>query len=363
MREVSTDTAALLLDAIDQRGGDAEALWAGLPVSRALLRDHTERLDWEVWVEMMARVAAAYPGRVEHLFVSGAGARTRHPFVRIATTFLSVHDVYALFARWGLRRTLMVMTATFTSRGATSARFTVDIAPDRAGSLPTLQFIAGVLRHLPGLQRLPDAEVTIAPGATPHHAIYELTLPRDRSRLARARRVVRTVAGAAAALDELEQQAAEIALKNQALTHQLAETAQAAADARVREAWMALALEAGQVGTWRFHIDTRTVWLSQTVGRLLDLPGDTELPSARWTERILPEDRERIAALLLAAMADGQPFATEYRIVRPGGELAWLAVNGRLMRETPGNVAQVLGTAVDAPPTGCSTPACARRIA
>ena len=59
MNEVSTDTAALLLDAIEQRGGDAEALWAGLPVTRALLHTPGRRIDWELWVEMMARVAAS----------------------------------------------------------------------------------------------------------------------------------------------------------------------------------------------------------------------------------------------------------------------------------------------------------------
>jgi signal transduction histidine kinase len=143
----------------------------------------------------------------------------------------------------------MVVTAPYQPR-TTAAEFTIDIDRARVGSVPTLQFIAGVLRHLPGLQGLPDAEVAIAPGLTPHHATYRLALPRDGGRLARARRVLRTVTGAAAALDELEQQATEIAAKNQALTQQLAETEQAAAAAQIREAWLALALEAGQVGTW-----------------------------------------------------------------------------------------------------------------
>ena len=47
---------------------------------------------------MMVRIAAHYPGQVEHLFVSGAGARTRHNFVRIANAFLAVHDVYRVNA-------------------------------------------------------------------------------------------------------------------------------------------------------------------------------------------------------------------------------------------------------------------------
>ncbi len=347
MNEVSTDTAALLLDAVEQRGGDAEALWAGLPVSRALLHTRGRRIDWELWVEMMARVAAHYPGQVEHLFVSGAGARTRHTFVRIANAFLAVDDVYRLFARWGLRRTLMVMTATFTSRGTTAAEFTIDIDRGRVGSRPTLQFIAGVLRHLPGLQGLPDTLVTIGPDLTSHHATYRLTLPEDGRRLARARRLLRTVGGAAAALDELAQQATEIAAQNQALTQQLAETEQAAAAAQIREAWLALALEAGQVGTWRYRVDARVVWVSDALGRTLGLAGDVEHPADQWAARILPEDRPHVAAVLDRALRDGEPFATEYRLVRPTGELAWLAVNGRLVRETPGAGAQVLGTAVD----------------
>jgi len=314
---------------------------------RALLHTRGRRIDWELWVEMMARVAAHYPGQVEHLFVSGAGARTRHTFVRIANAFLAVDDVYRLFARWGLRRTLMVMTATFTSRGTTAAEFTIDIDRGRVGSRPTLQFIAGVLRHLPGLQGLPDTLVTIGPDLTSHHATYRLTLPEDGRRLARARRLLRTVGGAAAALDELAQQATEIAAQNQALTQQLAETEQAAAAAQIREAWLALALEAGQVGTWRYRVDARVVWVSDALGRTLGLAGDVEHPADQWAARILPEDRPHVAAVLDRALRDGEPFATEYRLVRPTGELAWLAVNGRLVRETPGAGAQVLGTAVD----------------
>jgi signal transduction histidine kinase len=347
VNEVSTDTAALLLDAVEQRGGDAAVLWTGLPVSRAQLQA-PGRIDWELWVEMMARVAARYPGQVEHLFVSGAGARTRHTFVRIANAFLAVDDVYRLFARWGLRRTLMVMTATFTSRGTTAAEFTIDIDRGRVGSRPTLQFIAGVLRHLPGLQGLPDTLVTIGPDLTSHHATYRLTLPEDGRRLARARRLLRTVGGAAAALDELEQQATEIAAKNQALTQQLAETEQAAAAARIREAWLALALEAGQVGTWRYRLDARDGVGVRRAGpdagagrrrRAPRRPVDRADPA-----RGSPARQPRCWTRRCATASRSRPSTG---IVRPTGELAWLAVNGRLVRETPGNVAQVLGTAVD----------------
>ena len=207
MKEVSTRSASLLLDAIEARGLDADAVWAGLPVSRAVLSAGSERIDWKVWVEMMARAedACGGPAETERLFKRGAGARVKHPFVRVANAFLSLDDIYALFARWGLTRNLM-MQARFERIDAARAHFTVDIAPERVGSLPTLRFVVGVLRNLPGLHGLAEAEVTMLPGATPHHAEYRLVLPPKRSARARLRGLFSLVSGASAALDELADQ-------------------------------------------------------------------------------------------------------------------------------------------------------------
>jgi PAS domain-containing protein len=257
----------------------------------------------------------------------------------------------------------MVMTATFTSRGTTAAEFTIDIDRGRVGSRPTLQFIAGVLRHLPGLQGLPDTLVTIGPDLTSHHATYRLTLPEDGRRLARARRVLRTVGGAAAALDELEQQATEIAAQNQALTQQLAETEQAAAAAQIREAWLALALEAGQVGTWRYRLDARVVWVSDALGRTLGLAGDAEHPADQWAARILPEDRPHISRVLHQALTRRR--AVRDRVPASSARPA----SSRGSRSTAGWCARRRATSrrcwappSTSPRSACSTRGCARPI-
>jgi len=347
LNEVSAQTAALLLDALVHRGVDGSSLWAGLPVTLAQIQARRGRISWETWVEMMARAEQACGvDHTEQLFVAGAGARTGHQFVQLANAFLSVRDVYALLARWGLSRHMRVVTARFEHRNHTGL-FTVTIDPSREGSLPTFRFIVGVLRNLPGLQGLPLATVRIDPEATPHHVRYELVLPRDQTLLSRARRVLRVVGGAAAALDELEQQAAEIAAKNQALEQQLAETERAVAALREREEWLELALDAGRVGIWRSDPSTGRVRLSEGLGQLLGLPGQGEIDTAAWRERIHPDDRDRVAETIRVAVSRGQPFDAEYRIFLPSGEIGWIQVKGRVVGDRAGGRSHVFGTVAD----------------
>ncbi|MCX5742020.1 MAG: hypothetical protein NT062_05930, partial [Proteobacteria bacterium] len=283
MNEVSSQTVMLLIDALTHRGVDVPALWSGMGIDIRVLQQHPRRIDWETWVEMMVRAEAACgEEHTERLFVPGAGARAKHGFVQLANAFLSVDDVFALFARWGLSRSLMVISARF---DADARRFTVTIDRERIGSLPTLRFIAGILRSLPSLQGLPFATVEVEPGATTHTASYALGLPQVPSLRTRARRLFRVARGANAALDELEEQAAEIASKNAALTRQLAETERAAAALREREEWLALALAAGQVGIWEWH-PTGRVRLSEGLGELFGFPGQLEIDATAWTARI-----------------------------------------------------------------------------
>ena len=348
MNEVSAQTAALLLDALVHRGVDGSSLWAGLPVTLAQVQARRGRISWETWVEMMARAEQACGvDQTEQLFVAGAGARTGHQFVQLANAFLSVRDVYALLARWGLSRHLRVITARFEPRGDDTARFTLTIDPSRVGSLPTLRFVVGVLRNLPGLQGLPLATVRIDPEATPHHARYDVVMPRDQTLFSRARRVLRVAAGAAAALDELEQQAAEIVAKNVALEQQLAETERAVTALREREEWLELALDAGRVGIWRSDPSTGRVRLSEGLGQLLGLPGQGEIATAAWTERIHPDDRDRVAGAIRVAVERGEPFEAEYRIFRPSGELGWIHVKGRVVSDRASGRSHVFGTVAD----------------
>ena len=333
MNEVSAQTVELLVDTLRSRQLDVEALWRGLPPFRR------DRIDWDTWVEVLARVEGLVgPDAMEDLFVAGGAERTGHRFIQLARGFLSVRDIYALFARWGIRRGVLVCSGQFRPRDERRAEFVIEIEQACAGSLPTLRFMAGILRNLPWLGRLPQTKTWIA-HATPHRAVYELELPAERSLLARARRAARLFGGVSATLDELEQQATEIATKNAALERQLE-------SAREHDMWLALALDAGRVGTWRWDPAIARVTVSRKLAEMLALT-ELEMPTAEWTARIHPDDRERVAAAVGSAMPTGDPFEIEYRVVQDVGEPRWLRVSGCFVDDRETRQQRVLGTAVD----------------
>jgi PAS domain S-box-containing protein len=338
VNEVAMQSAALLLDAVERQGLVPEQLWSELPVSVRQLRDGADRLDWGTWVAMMDRVAAVSPVPMDELFVPGAGRRVGHPFVRIAQGLFSVRDIYAWLARWGTPRAFMNIRGRVESIDASHSRFTMTIEPTSAGCLPSLQFFAGVLRHVPQLQDYPPSRVTIE-ASSPHHAAYLIELPVERSFFARARRLVSVFNGISTTLDELGHQADEIASKNKALEAQLAVT-------RERDAWLEVGLDAGRIGLWRWDPATRSVRIS---GRLLDwlgTNGETEIDTAIWTARIHVDDRETIAQIMANALRMGEPFEAQYRITSPTGELVWLHLNGRTHTDARGRT-HAYGSATD----------------
>ncbi len=250
MNEVATQTVALVRDSLEQRGLDSETIWAGLGIDDALMRRRGGRIDWDTWVAMLARIEQHSPIPLEDLLAPGVGIRNGHPFTLLASGLISLRDLYGFFARWGMKRSFTITRSSFEALDGSRARFSVSIDAQRAGSLPMLRVMTGVLRHMPRLQGYASAMVRMVDGATPHHAEYTIELPTDRPFVARARRVVRVFAGATAALDELEAQANEIAAKNLEVEKQLAES-------RERDQILDVALAAGHIGLWRSKLRAR----------------------------------------------------------------------------------------------------------
>jgi signal transduction histidine kinase len=90
-----------------------------------------------------------------------------------------------------------------------------------------------------------------------------------------------------------------------------------------RLSWrLEFALAASQVGVW--DVDLRTdelLWdaRAKALFGLPDRPGF--LSEADWTGALHPDDRARAMAEAAAAVAGDGRFVTEYRVVRPGGEV------------------------------------------
>ncbi len=68
---------------------------------------------------------------------------------------------------------------------------------------------------------------------------------------------------------------------------------------------------------------------------------------ARWTDYIVPEDRERVAAAFDELTRDRPSLDIEYGIVRPDGERRWVRVRGTQVRDDAGRLVRILGIVTD----------------
>ena len=319
MNEVHGQTVDLLLDTLRYRG-----IVVALPTPSA-------KLDWEAWVELLARIEAQIgPARMERVFVPGAGLRTGHRFVQLANGVLSARDLHKVFIRWALTRAISTCSGTIAWRSERRMQMVLTI-DHRLGSAPTLRFLSHAIRTMTGLLGLPDATLRIVT-LDDHRAELDIELPTERSVLGRLRRLGRLVGGVGAALDELGHQASEIATQNAVLARQLEA-------AREHDTWLALALDAGRVGTWRWTPANQQVVISPKLAELLDLGDARVITTVVWGDTIHPDDRLRVRTTVTEAVRTRESFELEYR-----ANHRWLRVAGRLVgtREP-----QMFGTAVD----------------
>ncbi|PSN75793.1 hypothetical protein C8B47_30720, partial [filamentous cyanobacterium CCP4] len=91
-----------------------------------------------------------------------------------------------------------------------------------------------------------------------------------------------------------------------------------------------LAVQVAQLGTWRYNRRTNLVELD---ARMQDIWGQSaaQLPLHQLVEHIHPDDRERVASAVSAALEPGASgaYVIEYRIRRSDGTERWMAANGQ----------------------------------
>jgi len=76
-------------------------------------------------------------------------------------------------------------------------------------------------------------------------------------------------------------------------------------------------------------------------------PGEWMADPEFWSKRIQAQDRERVLSEYRRSVATGEPFLSEYRVVKRDGHLAWWRDEGRIYRDGPGGAALVGGVIVD----------------
>lgn len=106
-------------------------------------------------------------------------------------------------------------------------------------------------------------------------------------------------------------------------------------------------LDAGGVGYWELTLPQRALQVSLRGRDILGVRAGAPLGHAEWAAAVHPDDRERWAAELAQALARHVDYDSEYRVIRPDGQLRWINVRGRAICDARGRPVRMIGVIMD----------------
>jgi len=117
---------------------------------------------------------------------------------------------------------------------------------------------------------------------------------------------------------------------------------------RASEERLRMALDAAEMGTWRWVAQTRHVTRDASFNRILGLPAEASTtPPQEFTKRVHPDDVEHVREAIRTATRDHTPFLMEFRVKRPDGEIRWLRDKGRAYYDDDGKRTHMTGVVLD----------------
>jgi PAS domain S-box-containing protein len=112
-----------------------------------------------------------------------------------------------------------------------------------------------------------------------------------------------------------------------------------------------LALEAAQViGTYEWDVQTNRMTGDAVFARLFGVDpaaAALSLPADAFAGRIHSDDERRVTDAIARAVETGEPFSSEYRLVRPDGSMSWVLAKGACSRSPDGEPCMFVGALVD----------------
>ena len=123
-----------------------------------------------------------------------------------------------------------------------------------------------------------------------------------------------------------------------------------AARALVREATMAMAIDAAVVGTWDFDPRNRALIASVHGYEMFGIAPGAPAGVDDFYDQMHPEDREAVRTVLVASMDAvlRNPIEIEFRTIgRDDGVERWISAKGRGVFDESGNCVRVVGATVD----------------
>lgn len=113
---------------------------------------------------------------------------------------------------------------------------------------------------------------------------------------------------------------------------------------------VARALAVSDVGTWTWDIADDVLRCDAVAAAMLGLPrakGDRGTTFAEFLKRIHPDDQRRIGSIIDDLRRQGGLYIAQYRTVPAPGEIRWVLVRGRYIRNDEGSVSEAHGIVID----------------
>lgn len=122
----------------------------------------------------------------------------------------------------------------------------------------------------------------------------------------------------------------------------------AEAEARAGRDVLRLAMAGGGMGAWSLDPASGKVWISVELEGILGFaPHTFRATPQTLLKRLHREDAPRIRKAIADALANGEDFAIEVRFCHPHRRWRWMDVRGRARRNSPDEVHEVIGVAMD----------------
>jgi PAS domain-containing protein/two-component sensor histidine kinase len=118
---------------------------------------------------------------------------------------------------------------------------------------------------------------------------------------------------------------------------------------RERETMLAVAREAGRIGTWDWNVITGEIRCNEQWARLRGAQEASEIILRReaWLAFVHQEDRSRLARELDLALRGKKSYDAEYRVLWPDSSVHWLMGRGKVFWDEKGGPVRMVGLSLD----------------
>lgn len=110
---------------------------------------------------------------------------------------------------------------------------------------------------------------------------------------------------------------------------------------------MKLAMEAGRMAVFEYDYQTNEVYWSDENYAMFGYQKPVKPTYEAWWDRVHPEDKTRMRAANVEAMAQRTPFVMEYRLIWPDGTIHWLESRAKFEFLPNGKPKRLYGVTID----------------